>query len=84
MKKSLLQAERLLTPKQRVDLRKKERADKEAERIKQAVVQNYNEARKRYKEHRKKQVKDIYFLCFHCRIICLVDESGSTVGGGTS
>ena len=56
-KKSLIKEERVLTPRQRVDLRKRQRADQEAERIKQAVAHNYNEGRKRFKEHRKKQVK---------------------------
>ena len=55
-KSSLIKEERVLTPRQRVDLRKRQRADEEAERIKQAAAKNYNEGRKRFKEHRKKQV----------------------------
>lgn len=55
-KKSLIKEERVLTPKQRADIRKRQRADQEAEKIKRAVVQNYNEGRRRFKEHRKRQV----------------------------
>ena len=46
-----------MTPRQRADMRKRQRADQEAERLKQAVVQNYNEGRKRFNEHRKRQVR---------------------------
>lgn len=60
-KRSLIKEERLLTPRQRVDLRKRQRADQEAERIKQAAAQNYNEGRKRFKEHRKKQVVPLFY-----------------------
>ena len=55
-KKSLISEERVLTPRQRLDLRKRQRAEAEAERIKKAVAQNFNEGRMRFKEHRKKQV----------------------------
>ncbi len=60
VKKSLLVHEDpALTPRQRVELRKKQRADKEAERIKLEAAQNYNEGRKRFKEHKKKQVNKL-------------------------
>ena len=52
-----------MTPKQRVDMRKRQRADQEAERIKRAVADNYSEGRKRFREHRKKQVI-LYYLSY--------------------
>ena len=96
-KKTLIQDERVLTPKQRVDLRKKQRADQEAEKIKQAAAKNYNEARKRFREHRKKQVRirssvnDLggggRFSAINSLFCCcswLADKSSSPLGGGAS
>ena len=62
-KSSLLteQNEEVLTPKEKMAQRKKLRADMEAEKLKQEISQNYKERRKRFNEHKKKQV------CQFCR-----------------
>jgi hypothetical protein len=63
-KKSLISEDRVLTPRQRMDLRKRQRAEEEAAKIKKAVERNFNEGRKRFNEHRKKQVLQSFFLPF--------------------
>ena len=58
-KKNLVQNERALTPKQRMELRKKQRADQEAEDRKRIAAQNFSEGQRRFREQKK----------HHCRVV---------------
>ena len=68
-KKMLVQDEvkRVLTPREKMAMRKKQRADMEAEKLKQEISQNYVEQRKILKEHKKKQ--QVGRCCYS--IVCL-------------
>lgn len=53
-KKNLVQNEAALTPKQRMDLRKKQKADQEAEDRRRIAARNFSEGQKRFNEHKKR------------------------------
>ncbi len=70
MKKKMLvqdEVKRVLTPREKMAMRKQQRADMEAEKLKQEISQNYAEQRKILKEHKKKQ--QVGICCYS--IVCL-------------
>ena len=52
-KKNLVQNERALTPKQRMEMRKKQKADQEAEDRKRLAARNYSEGQRRFREQKR-------------------------------
>ena len=59
--KSLVQEDNL-TPRQKMELRKKQSADQEAEKRKILAAKNFSERQERAKE-RKKQLVNTFILC---------------------
>ena len=58
-KKNLVQQERALTPKQRMEMRKKQKADQEAEDRKRLAARNFSEGQKRFREQKKRHTRVI-------------------------
>ena len=56
-KKNLVQQERALTPKQRMEMRKKQKADQEAEDRKRLAARNFSEGQKRFREQKKRHTR---------------------------
>ena len=53
-KKNLVQNERALTPKQRMEMRKQQKADQEAEDRKRLTARNFSEGQRRFREQKKR------------------------------
>ena len=58
-KKNLVQNERALTPKQRMEMRKKQKADQEAEDRKRLAARNFSEGQRRFREQKKRHARVI-------------------------
>ena len=52
-----MQNERALTPKQRMEMRKKQKADQEAEDRKRLAARNFSEGQKRFREQKKRHAR---------------------------
>ena len=50
-----MQNERVMTPKQRMEMRKKQKADQEAEDRKRLAVRNFSEGQRRFREQKRHQ-----------------------------
>ncbi len=52
-----MQNDRAMTPKQRMEMRKKQKADQEAEDRRRLAARNFNEGQKRFREQKKRHTR---------------------------
>lgn len=71
--KSLVQEDTssALTPRQKMELRKKQKADQEAEKRKSLAAKNLSERQERAKARKKQQVNDLSLILLHIRMFVI-------------